>query len=180
MTLVAGFLSLQRISPTGRVAVLLSAVLALVSVTGYSAAAKSRFTPRFVSVRAKPANVRRGPGTDYAIKWTYVRRWEPVEAFEQYANWRRIHDWQGDTGWMLGALLSQRHRTALVAPWSHGVNVPLRDRPRGTGRVLAWLEPGVMVQLVGCDGKWCRSSVRSISGFIKEVRLWGAYPGERF
>jgi SH3-like domain-containing protein len=180
VTLVAGFLSLQRISPRGRVAVLLSAVLGLVSMTGHSAGAKSRFTPRFVSVRAKPANVRRGPGTDYAIKWTYVRRWEPVEVFEQYGNWRRVRDWQGNTGWMLEALLSQHRRTALVTPWSHGPNVSLRDRPSTKGRILAWLKPGVKVQLAGCDGKWCRSSVRSINGFIMQVRLWGAYPGERF
>lgn len=180
MMRIAFAAGLRRISPAGLVAVLLSAALGLVAMSGHSEAARTRFTPRFVSVRAKPANVRRGPGTGYAIKWTYVRRWEPVEVFEQYGNWRRVRDWQGNTGWMLGALLSRRRRTALVAPWSHGTNVALRSRASHRGRVRAWLKPRVMVQLMGCDGTWCRSSVRSISGYIREVRLWGAYAGERF
>lgn len=179
-TLVGGAAEGRRTSSAAVAVMLGCAVVTILSATGHSLAARTRFTPFFAAVRAKPANVRRGPGTDYAIKWTYVRRWEPVEVYERYGNWRRIRDWQGNTGWMLGALLTTRTRTALVAPWSRRTITPLRDRPSQTGRIVAWLEPRVMAKLGGCDGTWCQSSVRSIGGFIAQTRLWGAYPSERF
>lgn len=180
MRCIPVFCSSRQTSRANPAMLLATAALGLVFAAGQSAVAKTRFTPHFETVMAKPANVRRGPGTDYPIKWIYVRRWEPVEIFEEYGNWRRIRDWQGDNGWMLGALLTGRRRTGLVEPWSHGPPVPLRGRPSHRGRVLAWLEPRVMVQLMGCDGIWCRSNVRSFSGYIRVTHLWGAYPGERF
>ena len=132
--------------------------------------------PRFVSVKSAEVNVRLGPGTDYAVKWSFVRRGLPVEIYQEYGNWRRIRDWTGEDGWIFGPLLSGR-RTALVEPWSNGDAARLRKRPGG--RVVAVLEPDVVVRLRGCDGKWCKVATSSVSGFVRQERLWGVYPGEK-
>lgn len=133
--------------------------------------------PRFVSVKSSKVNVRHGPGTDYAVKWSFVRRGLPVEIYQEYGNWRRIRDWTGEDGWIFGPLLSGR-RTALVEPWSGGDAARLRKRPDGP--VAAVLEPGVIVRLRECDGGWCEVATSKVSGFVKQDRLWGVYPGERF
>ena len=133
--------------------------------------------PRFVSVKAAEANVRFGPGTGYGVKWTFVRRGLPVEIYQEFGNWRRIRDWTGEDGWIFGPLLSGR-RTALVEPWSDGDAAKLKTRP--DGRVTAVREPGVVVRLRGCDGTWCEVATSAVSGFVRQDRLWGVYPGERF
>ena len=133
--------------------------------------------PRFVSVKAAEVNVRLGPGTGYGVKWTFVQPGLPVEIYQEFGHWRRIRDWTGEDGWIFGPLLSGR-RTALVEPWSDGDAAKLKTRP--DGRVVAVLEPGVVVRLRGCDGTWCEVAAPAVSGFVRQDRLWGVYPGERF
>jgi SH3-like domain-containing protein len=134
--------------------------------------------PRFVSVKAKPANVRVGPGTDYPLKWTFVRRFVPVEITAEFGQWRRVRDWDGKSGWMLGAMLSGR-RTALAAPWLTGKTIALRSYAGAKAPLVARVQPKVFVHLDGCNGRWCRVRVRGDDGYIRQTRLWGVYPGER-
>ena len=45
-------------------------------------------------------------------------------------------------------------------------------RNRGDHRV-AQLQPGVIGDLVECDGKWCELAVGSYSGYVQQKKLWG-------
>jgi len=135
--------------------------------------------PRFVSIKSEPANVRVGPGFDYPIKWTFVRRHLPVEVVAEFGNWRRIRDAGGEDGWILGALLSGR-RMALVAPWSGAEPVLLRNRSRSSASINAIMQPRVLVRVDACGGTWCRVRAGTASGYVRQSKLWGAYPGEKF
>ncbi|WP_131868335.1 MULTISPECIES: SH3 domain-containing protein [unclassified Bradyrhizobium] len=135
--------------------------------------------PRFVSVKSKPANVRAGPGVDYPLRWTFVRRNLPVEILAEFGNWRRIRDADGEEGWILAALLSSR-RTALVAPWSAAKPVRLRKHSRSNAAVNAVVEPRVLVRVDTCAGRWCYVRAETFSGYVLQSRLWGVYPGEVF
>jgi SH3-like domain-containing protein len=135
--------------------------------------------PRFVSIKSEPANVRVGPGFDYPIKWTFVRRHLPVEVVAEFGNWRRIRDAGGEDGWILGALLSGR-RMALVAPWSGAQPVLLRNQSRSSASINAIMQPRVLVRVDACGGTWCRVRAGSASGYVRQSKLWGAYPGEIF
>lgn len=157
-------------------ALLFFVALLLTAPFAHRAEASGLPLPRFVSLKSSPANLRVGPGVQYKIGWVFVRSGTPLEIYEEYGNWRRVRDWQGTSGWMYGPLLSGR-RTAVTAPWSKE-NIALRKAPNGDSGVVAWLEPEVPVKLVHCNGQWCKVSVSSMAGFIKQVRLWGAYPGE--
>lgn len=134
--------------------------------------------PRFVSLRSERANMRVGPSTDYPTKWVYSARGLPIEITEEYGNWRRVRDQDGATGWMLAPLLSSK-RTAVVGPW---LDQPaaLNERPRPKARMIARLSPKVRLDILDCDGNWCRVSLRDrhLSGFIDQTLLWGVYPGE--
>jgi len=135
--------------------------------------------PRFVSVKSKPANVRVGPGVDYPLRWTFVRRHLPVEILAEFGTWRRIRDADGEEGWILAALLFGR-RTALIAPWSAAKPVRLLNRSGQNARVNAVVEPRVLVRVETCTGTWCHVRAQTFSGYVRQSRLWGVYPGEVF
>ena len=141
--------------------------------------------PRFVSLKAERVNMRVGPGKEYAVAWRFMKSGLPLEVIQEYDNWRRVRDADGDTGWIHGSLLSGK-RTAIATPWRNasdegGVITVYRDSRAGAD-VVARLQPGVVGEIEGCDGAWCEIEVRhqdrTLSGFVAQVDLWGAYPDE--
>jgi SH3-like domain-containing protein len=105
-----------------------------------------------------------------------------VEVIKEFESWRQVRDAENTTGWVLGTMLSGR-RTALVLPWENKgagqtASAPLRDDDDEGAPVVAHVEAGVLVSIIGCDGKWCRISVGGYRGYIEQTKLWGAYPGE--
>ncbi|WP_256752855.1 SH3 domain-containing protein [Mesorhizobium sp. Mes31] len=170
---------MYRLSIVGTVirSVLAAALLAAsATTTGLRAETSAIPLPRFVSLKASPANLRVGPGVGYSVEWVFMRPGIPLEIYQQSGNWRRVRDWTGTNGWINMSLLSVR-RTAVIAPWSKG-DVALRNKPTFDGPVICWFEPVVGVKLKRCDGQWCRVALKSMSGFVKQTDLWGAYPGE--
>lgn len=134
--------------------------------------------PRFVSLKSKKARMRVGPSTNYSILWIYQRAGTPLEIIGEWGNWRRVRDGAGTSGWMHAALLSGR-RTAVVAPWLK-TNVPLVRGPARASGENARMQPGVLLDIRGCDGSWCRVATRrqAIGGYVAQDKLWGVYPGE--
>ncbi len=130
--------------------------------------------PRFVSLRAKEANIRIGPGVQYPVDWVYVRRFMPLEITAEFDNWRKIRDWQGTEGWMHKSMLSGR-RTALIT----GENRTIRQDPAKLAAPVAHAEPGVIGALLECETDWCRIDVKGNKGWLPRVVLWGVYPDER-
>ena len=134
--------------------------------------------PRFVSLKSDRVNVRSGPNKDQDVRWVYTRVGMPVEVTAEYENWRRIRDWEGAEGWVYHSLLSGK-RTAVVVPRLNAELVPLYDSPDTTSEVVARLQSGVLGALKSCDGQWCQFSGKNFSGYIRQDRLYGAYPNEK-
>lgn len=138
--------------------------------------------PRFVSLKARRVNLRIGPSRDYAVNWLYTRSGIPMEIIQEYDHWRRVRDLDGTVGWIHKSLLTGE-RTAAIAPWRRGVDdvfVPMRSKPQRAARAVARLEPGVIVRIQECNGKWCEAEVDGIEGWVAQDEIWGAYPGEAF
>ena len=135
--------------------------------------------PRFVSLKSDDVNVRRGPGQEYEIAFTFVKAGLPVEITQEFDNWRKIRDSEGAEGWVFGSLLSGK-RTALVAPWDRSGPFPAYSRADAASSVVAYLEPKVIADVEQCTGAWCEISVKGYDGWIEQDRLWGVYPDEQF
>jgi SH3-like domain-containing protein len=134
--------------------------------------------PRFVSLKSDKVNVRKGPSTDQSIVWVFSRAGLPVEVIAESDNWRRVRDSEGADGWVFHSLLSAR-RTVLVTPWSkEGEHVPLYNSKSTSSRAVAELQPGVLGNVMACDGEWCQVSVDDYSGYVQQDKLWGVYKGE--
>ena len=124
--------------------------------------------------------MRVGPGRDYQIDWTYLKAGLPVEIIQEYDTWRKIRDSEGHEGWVLHSLLSGK-RTAIAAPWARGGDmIELVDRPQKGARVVAWLEPGVVMPVEACEKEWCEVAVPGARGYVSQKQVWGVYPDENF
>jgi SH3-like domain-containing protein len=134
--------------------------------------------PRFVSLKADRVNVRAGPNKDQEVRWVYTRAGMPVEITAEFENWRRIRDWEGAEGWVYHSLLSGK-RTAVVVPKTKDELVPLYESPEFNAREAARLQSGVLGTLKSCNGTWCKFTGKNFDGWIRQERLWGAYPNEK-
>lgn len=136
--------------------------------------------PRFVSLKSKRVNMRVGPGSDYQVLWMYVKRGLPVEIIQEFGNWRKIRDPEGNEGWMLHSLLSGK-RMAIISPWDRGNNdqlIAMHNEPNGEAGLMAKLEPGVIAKVSYCENQWCKLSADDAHGYVKQDLLWGVYPNE--
>ena len=134
--------------------------------------------PRYVSLKTDRVNVRRGPSTEHQVIWVFAKQGLPVEIIAESDLWRRVRDSDGEEGWVYHTLLAGR-RTGLVAPWSKGENVSLRDSPKTSAQTVAIVQTGVIGKVLRCTGKWCEFSVNGYSGWLKQEMLWGVYPDEK-
>lgn len=134
--------------------------------------------PRFVSLKSDRVNARSGPNKDQEVRWVYTHAGMPVEVTAEFENWRRIRDWEGAEGWVYHSLLSGK-RTAVVVPKSKEELVPLYETADVESAVTAQLQSGVLGTLKSCDGSWCQFSGKGFAGYIRQERLWGAYPNEK-
>ena len=169
-----------------RTAALAALALALSTIPAAAEAVKLSTglpVPRFVTLKAKKINLRVGPGQDYAVSWRYLKSGLPVEITQEFENWRRIRDADGAEGWVFHSLLSGE-RSAVAAPWMRDkgadIFVNMRTDARDTGRVVAKLQPGVIVRLDRCNGEWCYAEAKDVEGWVSQAEIWGAYPGEAF
>lgn len=129
--------------------------------------------PRYVSLKAKEGNVRRGPSLTHRIDWIFKRRDMPLEITAEYGHWRRVRDRDGAGGWVHYSLLSGV-RTVIVEDQA----LNLRVQPVETAPVTAQLEAGVIARLGKCGETWCRLSAGGYRGWAPKTALWGVDPDE--
>lgn len=134
--------------------------------------------PRFVSLKSDRVNVRGGPDKDQDVRWVYTRAGMPVEITAEYDNWRRVRDWEGSEGWVYHSLLSGK-RTAIIVPRDKDELVPLYASDDSNSAVVAKLQSGVLGTLKMCTGEWCHIEGKGFDGWIRQERVWGAYPHEK-
>lgn len=124
--------------------------------------------PRFVSVKAAEANVRRGPGLTHRIDWVFKHRNMPVQITAEYGHWRRVQDRDGAGGWVHYSLLSGA-RTVIVEQDM----LALYSRPETNAPVNARLEYGVIARLGECQEDWCELSAGGYEGWAPTSAVWG-------
>ena len=138
------------------------------------AAAQDKQPPYWASIASGEAMMRTGPGRNYPGIWLYKRRDLPIRVVQIYPNWRKIEDPDGQQGWMLVTLLSDR-RTGIVKP---GAPRDIRVNPNANAPVRYRAEPGVVGRIKKCDGTWCKFEIGKRQGYIAQGELWGVNEGE--
>lgn len=124
--------------------------------------------PRYVSLKATKANVRRGPSRTHRIDWVFTRKSMPLQITAEYGHWRRVRDIEGAGGWVHYSLLSGV-RTVIVQKDM----LPLAMRPGEKVGTAANLEHGVIARLEECNPDWCRLNAGGYKGWALKENLWG-------
>lgn len=129
--------------------------------------------PRYVSLKASEANVRRGPSLTHRIDWVFKRRNMPLQVVAEYGHWRRVIDRDGQGGWVHYTMISGS-RTVIV---DENMMV-LRSRADAASTENAVLEAGVIADLGECSTDWCRLTAGGYRGWALKTALWGVEPDE--
>lgn len=127
--------------------------------------------PRFVSLASDRVNLRVGPKRTHDVVAVYRRRGLPLMVLDEFDTWRRVQDHEGDTGWVHTGLLSGR-KTVMLTDAAQA----LLRAPGDDAAALAMVEPGVIADLVRCDGGWCFVEIASRRGWLRRDGLWGVMP----
>ena len=129
--------------------------------------------PRYVSLKVKEANARRGPSLSHKIDWIYKRQNMPLEIYAEYENWRRVRDFEGLGGWMHYTLLSGT-RYVLVK----NELLQMRLLPSIDAQVIAKVPQLNIATLDKCNKDWCRIIDDGYKGWVPKKEIWGVYENE--
>ena len=129
--------------------------------------------PRYVSLKVKEANARRGPSLSHKIDWIYKRQNMPLEIYAEYENWRRVRDFEGLGGWVHYTLLSGI-RYVLIK----NELLEMRLLPSIDAQVIAKVPQLNIATLDKCNKDWCRIIDDGYKGWVPKNGIWGVYENE--
>lgn len=132
--------------------------------------------PRFVALRGT-SNLHVGPGKQYPVDWQYIIPNFPMEVLAEFGHWRRIRDFQGNSGWVHKSLLTGKRYVLVVNSVQN-----LMNTPHAQGKIVARLSPGVVGRVVQVQGDWCKLNVKweekNYKGWVEKRHIWGVYGHE--
>ena len=123
---------------------------------------------KYLSLKNTEVNLRLGPSFEYPIKLTYNKKYLPIIIFDKSGAWRKIKDFENNSGWIHISQLSKR-KTAI----NYKNNSILFKKPTIYSKPIARLESGRLVLIKKCKAKWCKISSGGFSGWVYKNSLWG-------
>ena len=128
----------------------------------------SNESKNFLSLKNNEVNLRQGPSFEYPIKLIYKKKYLPVIVLDKSETWRKIKDFNNNSGWIHISQLSKR-KSAL----NFENNSILYKKPTIYSKPIAKLEVGRLVLIKKCNLKWCKITSGNFDGWIKKNYLWG-------
>ena len=121
---------------------------------------------RFGTLAAAKVDVRAKPALDSPADWI-LRSGLPVEIIETRTDWKKIRASDGTEGWVRGTMISDTRDILVVS-----AVLTLRQSPQVDAAIVARLEPGVIAQVLQCDGAWCELAAGDYRGWAGQAPLW--------
>ena len=123
---------------------------------------------KFLSLKNNQVNLRKGPSFDYPIILIYKKKYLPVVIVDKSETWRKVTDFQNNSGWIHVSQLSRR---------SSAINIKneaiFYKKPTIFSKPLAKLSVGRLVLIQKCKIKWCKIKTGNFKGWILKKYLWG-------
>tara|TARA_B100000131_G_scaffold195407_1_gene187914 strand:- start:14 stop:472 length:459 start_codon:yes stop_codon:yes gene_type:complete len=123
----------------------------------------------FLSLKKNEVNLRQGPSLEYPIKLIYKKKYLPVIILDKSGPFRKIKDFENNTGWIHIALLSKKKSAINMKN-----NSILFKKPTIYSKPLARLESGRLLLINKCNLKWCKITSGDFNGWIDKKYLWGS------
>ena len=123
---------------------------------------------KFSSLKNSEVNLRQGPSFDYPIKLTYKKKYLPVIITDESETWRKIKDFENNSGWIHISQLSKRKSAINIKEDSI-----IYKKPTLYSKPIVRLEVGRLLIIKKCEDKWCKVVTGDITGWVKKNTLWG-------
>jgi SH3-like domain-containing protein len=122
----------------------------------------------FLSLKNNKVNLRQGPSFEYPIKLTYKKKYLPILILGKSETWRKIKDFESNSGWIHVSQLSKK-KSAI----NKKNNSVLYKKPTIYSKPIAKLEIGRLVLIKKCQTKWCKITSGGFKGWVFKSSLWG-------
>ena len=122
----------------------------------------------FLSLKNTEVNLRQGPSFEYPIKLIYKKKYLPVIILDKSGPWRKIKDFENNTGWVHTVLLSKKKSAINIKN-----NSIIYKKPTIYSKPIAKLEIGRLVLIEKCKVKWCKITTGDFKGWVFKSSLWG-------
>ena len=123
---------------------------------------------KFLSLKNNEVNVRKGPSKDYPIQFIYKKKFLPVIILDSWGNWKKIQDFENNSGWIHVSLLSGKKTVINKLDDSiMFVSNTIYSKP------LVKVEKGRLLFVKKCKNNWCKVHSGKYIGWIKKDSLWG-------
>ena len=122
----------------------------------------------FLSLKNQEVNLRQGPSFKYPIKFTYKKKYLPIVIIDKSESWRKIKDFENNSGWIHISQLSKKKSAINVKN-----NSILYKKSTIYSKPIARLATGRLVLIKKCKIEWCKITSGKYSGWIEKNYLWG-------
>ena len=122
----------------------------------------------FLTLKNNEVNLRQGPSFEYPIKLIYKKKYLPVIILDQSETWRKIKDFENNSGWIHISQLSKKKSAINIKN-----NSVLYKKPTIYSKPIVKLKNGRLVLIKKCKVKWCKISSGGYKGWIVKNALWG-------
>ena len=122
----------------------------------------------FLSLKKYEVNLRQGPSFEYPIKLIYKKKHLPVIILDKSGPWKKIRDFENNTGWIHTVLLSKKKSAINIKN-----NSVIYKKSTIFSKPIAKLETGRLLLVKKCKVKWCKITSGNYEGWILKSALWG-------
>ncbi len=130
--------------------------------------------PRFLSLKSSNSNLRVGPSENYPIKLKYTVANTPIEIIDEYKDWRKINDFEGNIGWLHKSLIKGKRFVIVNTPYQEDLQV--FNKPKGNK--IGKIGKRNILEVKICLKNWCKIKYRKNKGWVNKLNLWGVYENE--
>ncbi len=138
--------------------------------------AETAIYPRFENLKTSKANLRKGPGTEFPIEWTYQGGNIPFRILSEYNSWYRVQDIEGSKGWISKRFFNKKRSFQI----NSATNVAIHKAADSQSKIVAWAAHLARGEIIACEiqADWCQIQLENHKGFIQRQYLWGIMPQE--
>jgi len=122
----------------------------------------------FLTLKNDKVNLRQGPSFEYPIKLVYQKKNLPVVILDKSETWRKIIDFENNSGWIHISQLSRKKSAINIK--NHSL---LYKKATIYSKPIAKLEIGRLLLVKKCKVEWCKISSGNYEGWIFKNVLWG-------
>ena len=124
----------------------------------------------FISIKdvTNKANLRKGPGDWYPIKWQINTPSLPLKVIERGEFYNKVELHDGTQGW-LSIILTSNKKNLIVIKDTNLIS--------NSGKIKAKILKDNIIKTYNCDlekkSQLCKVEIKNIKGYIRKSNLWG-------